>query len=66
MRERLAAEAAMDNLIAEGIASGKITQDQAQLLGGRGLGGPMMARRGSAGEGRVGAPCRGMGIGSGW
>ena len=49
MRERLAAETAMDELVAEGIASGKITREQAQLLGGLGMGGPMMGGRGAAG-----------------
>jgi len=65
MKERLAAETAMDQLVAEGIASGKITHEQARLLGGRGMGGPMMVRRGAVSGrgfdevGRDGAECEG-------
>lgn len=64
MRERLAAETAMDQLVAEGIANGKITRDQAQLVGGRGMGGPMMGGRGFGEIGRPGAD-RESGVGFG-
>jgi hypothetical protein len=63
MKERLAAEKAMDQLIADGVASGKITQAQADLRDGPSPGGPMMGGRGPAGgrldEGREGG-CEGM------
>jgi hypothetical protein len=53
MKERLAADKAMDQLIADGVASGKITQAQADLRDGPSIGGRMMGGRGPVGD-RVG------------
>jgi hypothetical protein len=50
MKERLAAQKAMDQLIADGVASGKITQAQADLRGGPSIGGRMMGGRGPLGD----------------
>jgi hypothetical protein len=50
MKERLAAKKAMDQLIADGVASGKITQAQADVRGGPSIGGRMMAGRGPMGS----------------
>jgi hypothetical protein len=50
MKERLAAKKAMDQLIADGVASGKITQAQADLRGGPSSGGPRMVGRGPMGS----------------
>ena len=69
MKERLAAKQAMDQLIADGVASGKITQAQADVRGGPSIGGRMLAGRGPM-DGRGGQGpddgCRdGMGLGGG-
>jgi protein-disulfide isomerase-like protein with CxxC motif len=50
MKERLAAKKAMDLLIADGVASGKITQAQADLRGGPSSGGRRMVGRGPMGS----------------
>lgn len=72
MKERLAAQKAIDSLIADGVASGKITQEQADLLDGRGARGGMMGGPGAMGmgrgmgdAGRVEERCAGMGRGPG-
>jgi hypothetical protein len=50
MKERLAAKKAMDQLIADGVASGKITQAQADLRDGPSSGGRIMVGRGPMGS----------------
>jgi hypothetical protein len=71
MKERLAAKQAMDQLIADGVASGEITQAQADAhaRGGPSIGRQMMVGRGPMGSrGGQGLDdgCRdGMGLGGG-
>ena len=65
MKERLAARKAMEQLVADGVASGKTTQEQASLIGGRALGGPMMDGRGPMGSGPGSSPNGACGEGEG-